>query len=62
MAKLYIAKQGGPKDFVSWALYHVGGQWPMRREVEGFSTVSEARQWAKKWHHEIVTLTAKGAQ
>ncbi len=61
MSKVYIGRKDHPPLFLSWAVYRVGDI-PFRLEAEGFTTVSEAKRWAKKWGHEIVRLTAKGAK
>lgn len=56
MAKVYIVKENAfPMLPVTWALYR-HGVGPGRAEGQGFTSVAEAKRWAKKWHHEIVPL------
>ncbi len=54
--KLYIAKDGR-----NWALRVLGGG-VFNLESAGHKSVREAMAYAKKWGHEIVTLTPKGVR
>ncbi len=59
MAKVYIVVCDPPPLPRTYSLYRVGTG-PGRGEGQGFKTVREAREFAKKWGHEVVVLTAKG--
>ncbi len=54
VAKLYIAKDGR-----NWALRFVDGG-VFNLESDGHKSVREAMVYAKKWGHQVVTLTPKG--
>jgi hypothetical protein len=60
--KVYIVKQDAfsPALDITWALYRVG-EGPFRCEGQGFKKVSEAREFARKYGYQIVTLRAVGS-
>lgn len=45
----------------TWSLWRTGTG-PGRGEGEGFKTVKEAREWAKKWGHTIIVPTWKSGK
>ncbi len=61
MAKVYISESRSPLSPFepTWSLIRVEDK---RGEAYGFKNVREAKIWAKKWGHEVVTLTAKEAR
>lgn len=59
MSKVYIAKADIPPFEMTWSLIRVEDK---RGEAYGFKTVTEAKVWAKKWGHEVVTLTPLGVR
>lgn len=55
MAKVYISRVDVPPLRPSWTIMRVG-EGPGRIEGEGFWTVADAKRWANKCGHEVVTL------
>ena len=62
MAKVYITRVDAPPKPTTWAFRSVVIGRPGLCEASGFTSVREARAWAKKWGHEVVTLRREVAK